>query len=410
MLRALFIVVALDLFLGGGGRLLEIGPLTLRMALFGLALAATVFWLVGRRGSPPRLDDAERLALLIVAAFLLTHAGAAAIGWMRGFPPADIATEVKPLAFIAIAPFFALCLKTPEDAALAARLIRIAGPTLAVAYLTIWGALAVGAVDFGWLYPLMNDTGEFFFRGERFFFFKGFLYLGISLVFLLAEPRFFALPLAVLVAAALVLSLTRGFMLATTFAVMALLVLRDRRALIAIIPLVLAAWMLVLFWLPTMDTTYTEQRDLSNSVRQGDWGYFLDQVDLHTVLVGNGFGGEFNGRLLIESTFIWILWKAGLPGLLFWLAPFALASRWFLVAIRSPRYRMAAAAWWCAVLLVYIQTSTNPFLNNPIGMSIVLMAVFALRALATHGAFESRSKLPVPLTPLPTSNVGTLRA
>ena len=41
-----------------------------------------------------------------------------------------------------------------------------------------------------------------------------------------------------------------------------------------------------------------------------------------------------------------------------------------------------AAAWWCSVLLVYVQTSTNPFLNNPIGMSIVLMAVFALRALA----------------------------
>jgi hypothetical protein len=38
-----------------------------------------------------------------------------------------------------------------------------------------------------------------------------------------------------------------------------------------------------------------------------------------------------------------------------------------------------------------VQTSTNPFLNNPIGMSIVLMAMLSLRVLALDtppAAFE----------------------
>jgi hypothetical protein len=401
MLRVLFAVVSLDLFLGGGGRLLEFGPFTLRMALFGLALAVSVVVLVARPGGLAAMDAPERIALGLVAAFVATHAGPIAIGAFSGHDPVDIATDIKPLVFVAIAPFFAICLKTPADVRDAARLAMLAGLILAAAYLAIWAGLTTRLLDFGVVYPLLNDTGEFFFRGESFFFYKGFLYLGVSLVFLLAERRPIALALALLVTVALVLTLTRGFLVSTSIAVMVLLGLRDRRVLVAALPMILVAAFIVLVWLPTMDEGYLAQRETSNAIRQGDWSFFLDNATPATLLVGQGFGAEFNGRQLFENTMLWLVWKAGLPGLAFWLAPFVLATWWFAVAFRSPEHGLGAAAWWCCVLLVYVQTMTNPFLNNPIGMSIVLMAVFSLRALAVHAVLsESPARARPPGRPL----------
>jgi hypothetical protein len=382
MLRALFVIVALDLFLGGGGRLVEIGPLTLRMVLFGIAMAVTAVFLVGRPTGWAAVDGQERLALGVVVAFLLTHAGAVVIGVLAGYPTADIATDIKPLIYVLIAPFFALCLKTPGDVRLAARLLRIAGLVLALAYLVVWTGLTLRLLDFARIYPLFNDTGEFFFRGDTFFFYKGFLYLGVGIVFLLAHRSPASLPLAVLVTVALVLTLTRGFVLSTSIAVLALLAIRDRRILVASMPVIVAVGLVVLAYLPSLDQQYLEQREMSNAIRGGDWAFFVDNASFGAMLIGEGFGAPFNERLLFENTFLWSLWKAGIPSLLFWLSPFAMATRWFLTAVRSPEHCMLAAAWWCSVLLVYVQTSTNPFLNNPIGMSIVLMAMLSLRVLA----------------------------
>jgi hypothetical protein len=404
MLRVLFVVVAFDLFLGGGGRLLDVGPVSLRMLLFAIALAVAAVHLVGRRGGWAAIDGQERLALGIVVAFLVTHAGAVAIGWLDGNDPVDIGTDVKPLLYVLIAPFFALCLKTPDDVRLAARLLRIAGPVLAVAYLAIWSALTLRVLDFAVVYPMLNDTGEFFFRGESFFFYKGFLYLGVGIVFLLAHRARGSLALAALVTVALVLTLTRGFALSTSIAVLALLTVRDRRILVAAIPVVAGVAFAVLAFLPAFDEVYLEQRQLSNTIRTGDWAFFVDNARPGMLLIGEGFGAVFNERLLFENTFLWVLWKAGAPALLFWLAPFAMATWWFGAAVRSPEHALLAAAWWCSVLLVYVQTSTNPFLSNPIGMSIVLMALLSLRVLALDATAAAPVPSTVPAAPRPSGD------
>jgi hypothetical protein len=399
LLRILFIVVALDLFLGGGGRLIEFGPLSLRMVLFAVALVTLVVFLVGRPGGWRSIDGQERFAIAAVAAFFATHAGAVAIGWLSDHPLEDIVVDIKPLLFVLMAPFFALCLKTTADVAMTERLLRIAGPVLAILYLAIWGGLAAGALDFAVIYPLLNDTGEFFFRGESFFFYKGFLFLGVGIVFLLAQRGAASLLLAMLVAVALLLTLTRGFVLSTAIAVLAFLMFRDRRMLVAAMPLVAASVFIVLVYLPGMDHLYLEQRELSNTTRGDDWNHFLANANIGTLLVGQGFGAVFNQRLLFENSYLWLLWKGGLPVLAFWLTPFALATYWLMAAARSPRYHVAAAAWWCALLLVYVQTATNPFLNNPIGLSVVLLSVLSLRVLARAAAVEAQAQAQAAASP-----------
>jgi hypothetical protein len=105
-------------------------------------------------------------------------------------------------------------------------------------------------------------------------------------------------------------------------------------------------------------------------------------------LIGDGFGSYINDRLNIENTYLWVLWKTGILGLIFWLMPFVL-STFYYQQIRFGRhdYELASALYY-SLVLVYIQTATNPFLNNPIGLSFVLIALFSLRTLAKTAALS----------------------
>ena len=66
----------------------------------------------------------------------------------------------------------------------------------ALLYLMIVGGMATNILPYGYTYDLLNSTGEFYFRGSRgivkyCFFYKGFLYMCIGLIFLLHEKKNF---------------------------------------------------------------------------------------------------------------------------------------------------------------------------------------------------------------------------
>lgn len=382
-MNGLFTVVALELFLGGGGRLTELGPVTVRMILFALCLCCAVFVAVYR----PRRNDGVALALALVATYLMVHLPAVIIGVVSGALPGDIATEMQQSLYWLAAPFFAAALASQHMVARAAVLIRLSGVLMAGAYLLTLAGLVLGLVDFVWLYATLNATGEFFFRGESFFFYKGFLYLGIAMVFLLALKSPLSSVMLLVVALALVLTLTRGFVLSASFAIILMLAAlkRWRAVSLAVIAIAVAA-LLVLVYLPSVDDSYLDQRDLSNATRRDDFAFILDNLKASTLLFGSGFGSLINGRVAIENTFLWALWRLGIAGLAFWLLPLALSLHYFIkVPARNQQHRLACAFFFGTVL-VYVQTLTNPYLNNPIGLSFVLIALFSLRTISRVSA------------------------
>src|SRR5688572_23647813 len=103
MVRVVYFLLTLEVILGGGGRLMEIGPVTLRMVLFAVALVLTVMT-VAARGT---LVDAKATMLLLIS-FLLVQSGGVVIGLSRGNPPEAVWTDVQPLLFWLVAPFVAL--------------------------------------------------------------------------------------------------------------------------------------------------------------------------------------------------------------------------------------------------------------------------------------------------------------
>ncbi|MES3023179.1 MAG: O-antigen ligase family protein [Pseudomonadota bacterium] len=393
MLRLLFIVVALELFLGGGGRLWDLGPVSLRMLLFTGTLGLMLFPQFWRR-----VGDDAGLAYGMVALFLVVHLPAVFVGLARGVEPGVVFGEIQPMLYWLMAPFFAQVLSGQDNVVLTAKLVRGAGLLLAVAYLVALVAILTGYVDFLAAYRTLNDTGEFFFRGgQGLFVYKGFLYLCIALVFFVAIPgRLKPLTIA-LIGAALLLTLTRGFILSTGAALLMLLWATGRKKLLAafVIGGALAALALALASLSQGSILVRTDTGVSNAIRFKDINFMLANVDKLTLFTGHGFGSYISGdRLNIENSYLWIWWKTGIPGLLFWLAPLLvciLAFKRIPAASRSFPY---ACAYFFSVVLIYMQTATNPYLQNPIGLSFLIMATFSLRTLARREAGTATEPAP----------------
>jgi hypothetical protein len=247
---------------------------------------------------------------------------------------------------------------------------------------------------------VLSESGEFSSRGSGFFFYKGFLYLGIATIFMIAiRPKWWRTGV-IIVVAALVATLTRGFVLSTSVAVLLMLGLQGRKVTLGLgmVGVVVAAFV-VWVYLPSLDDTLLRSRATSSLQRVDDMMFIVDQLRVRTVLLGEGFGSLINGRILIENTFLWALWKLGVAGLLFWLTPLLLCSYFF---INIPNFRRdgLACAFYFGVILLYVQTATNPYLNNPIGLSYMLIATFSLRTLArVRHVADDGHETKLPLTP-----------
>lgn len=378
-METLFTIASFELFVGGGGRLTPIGPFSLRMIFFGLCILSWGFVSVLRR----QPQDGQKLALVLVAAYFLAHFPAMLIGMAKGFEFASILTEAQQSLYWLTAPFFAMVLNKPDMTYKAAKLIQLAGVTLSLAYIAVISGLFLNILSFENIYFSFSESNEFFFRGTSFFFYKGFLYLGIALVFFLSLQEKYWKAKMLLVCSALILTLTRGFVLSASVAIIFLLLAQRRwRPLLVTLIGVVIAFFLVWNYLPGMDELTSGRNDRSTSQRDEDLNYILENISPTTILFGEGFGSLINDRSSIENTFLWALWKLGLGGFLFWLTPLAICFYFYSKVQRNGEHWRLACGYFFGVCLVYVQTATNPYLNNPIGLSFVIIAIFSLRTLS----------------------------
>ena len=111
MIETLFTITLAELFMGGGGRLLQIGPFTLRMLLFGVCLLVFAVAFAFRL----RRMDGQRLAFGLVLIYLIVHVFGLVVGALQGADASDMAAEFQQSLYWLAAPFFALVLQSPDD-------------------------------------------------------------------------------------------------------------------------------------------------------------------------------------------------------------------------------------------------------------------------------------------------------
>ena len=108
----------------------------------------------------------------------------------------------------------------------------------------------------------------------------------------------------------------------------------------------------------------------------------MENFKLNSLLFGEGMGTLINDRINIENTFLWAFWRLGVVGVIFWMSPLIICFKYFLRIKRcNPQFNLACA-YLFSTILIYVQTLSNPYLNNAIGLSFVLVAIFSLRTLS----------------------------
>jgi O-antigen ligase len=82
----------------------------------------------------------------------------------------------------------------------------------------------------------------------------------------------------------------------------------------------------------------------------------------------------------MEISFLEIFHKQGLLGVFFWITIFVCICYSFYKADLNGN-RKLALPFLLSTIFIYLQTMTNPYLNNPIGMSVVIISLIVLKRL-----------------------------
>ncbi len=392
--KILFLVLVAELALGGGGRLTAFGPISLRMILFSLALLTTVFYLVKGKRIP-----SDYVGLLVF--FAIVSAIGLIVGISSGAERTFWWQDIKPLLYFLILPFFAVAITDKAYIECTSSLLKISGIVQAVAFVIVLLLIHLHIIPFLSLYKVFISTEEFFFRGELTFTYKGFLFLCISFLFLHFTDSKHKILLMGLILVAILLTVTRGFWLAllgtysiyyftrnssfsklksVLFALFALAVVFGGKAFVGKTS-------------ETIDRVQLQNSDIQNSAPKatllGDRTYSDDgrfqqinevakSVTFTSALIGHGFGNGVTSRPIhMEISYLEIFHKQGLMGLALWAYLFWLLFKKYRAAPESG----VREAFFFSSLFIFIQSLTNQYINNPIGLSMILLSFVCLDVL-----------------------------
>lgn len=375
LLKILFIVTLLELFVAGGGRVFEIGGATLRIFLFFLnVLLVSVLYIY--RASIPKY-----VIVLSVAAFLvlLFYTG---LGLINGGRLSFISEDVKPLSYFFSILFFSYYIDRKERVDLVVSLIKKSSLFLALAYIAIQMGFFLGRIDFIWFYNYANtqvSPSDFIFRGTQgLFFYKGFIYMVVGLIFWIhsAPSRWKGLAILILMAA-MILTGTRGFILMFGFLYALFygipLVLR-----LNIKILILAALLIVgsIYFFANFEIG---DKELSDSIRIQQLIQVAERINPLSFFIGHGFGvGVPIREVHMEIGYLEIFHKQGIFGLGLWGLFFLFLYNTYA---RAKNFKNIRKAFFLSICFVLLLSLTNPIFNNPIGISLFMLAFASLHLL-----------------------------
>jgi hypothetical protein len=387
MINGLYILLVWELVIGGGGRIFPIEPITLRIAIFFFSL---LVWFVAI--AQGRHKSGQALALSIVYAFFIAHLPALLTDAMSLQLELQQSAQIQGLLFVLSAPFIAMAISSMNVVERNARIFVFGGLLSALGFIVLTLCLYFGIINFSAFYQWSSHSQEIFFRSEGNFFAKSLFFIGIALIFTVTlRPRFWIL-LSALLAACILVSLTRGLVAAAFIAIIYSLIQKRSYGAVYFIAILMLCGSI--FYIREIQDFFigSEDRASSLQLRLDDFESFLSRKSVWAILMGDGFGSSLNGRQAIESTYVWALWRFGILGLLFWISPFFIANYFYRKVRRGSKNRNLATAYFSGMVFLALATATNPWINTSIGTLYSLIAIFSLRQLAFNSK-EAESRI-----------------
>ena len=385
----LVLLMITELCLGGGGRFTALGYVSLRMVLFAIALMVTAHSFITKKATlPPE-------TIKLTFGFGVMVCLGIIIGRMNNSNLTHLVEDVKPLSYFLMLPFFYLTVEK-ESIPVIEKVIRISALFMGLVFLILVALINAGLIPFHSFYQATLASEELFYRGELTFFYKGFLFFGVGAIYYFftgtSTRRYWIISLLVL---AIVVSATRGllFSLALTSATYFFFLKSYSKALVR-----LAVAGLILIWGSTLITAgsrWVDAKQTGTSYQKASPNVFGDRnysdngriaqikevtqrLSISSALVGHGFGNGIPSRPVhMEISYLEILHKQGLVGLVFWGLFAAAILKQYREAVPSP----SANAFLFSALFIFIESLTNQYINNPIGLSMLLLSWVGLNKL-----------------------------
>lgn len=422
ILLTLFFV---ELFVGGGGRLIDFGLLSIRQVLFILLVLTFMFRIIRERAYLDkqintfiRFNPLTILIYLLLGSFLF----ASITGLINDHSLSDIVTDFLRVSFIGA--YFPLAYYISDERFSKERIITLMKySALAVSFFTIIVSIlgkTIFSADFHGYWSFMNYimNDDLFFRPSRSVFYKSHFFVLMALIISLNAvlvKKYSKIDVwnVIFCSISVLWSETRGFLLAFMIAVITIILL-DARILTAPIKKFTDKFkaifqskqfvkkmiisMLVVLSVPLLYNYMTLERfenvseesesqskgkkekmdevdDISVNSRIDDIYSSIDILkDPVYLILGAGYGQEIGERVTgIEMSFLDILVEQGLIGLAVWLSLCLLAYYNYHVVYQLKRnispLEVSLLAAFMGMLLL---TNINPFINNPIGIVFFL--------------------------------------
>lgn len=389
--RGLFYVLAVELIAGGGGHLIDLGTVSIRMVLFAAAMVVTVvYFLYGRR-------IPKDYMILTLGLPVILGVGAV-IGYMNGSTLGNILEDIKPQLYILLLPFLAFSITNTAVVTKLGNIFRTCALAMAILYIILLILINTGVIPFLDFWNVATSTEEFFFRGEIAFFYKGFIYLCVGLIFLI-EGRAKKWQVAI-VLLAIVLTVTRGFWVALllTYGSYRLAFAERNVRQIAIGALLVTSSILIAVYGNTLISSVSKTIDQTraSSIRGDAKPYLLgdrthsdnertrqlkqvaERVTPVSAIVGHGLGQGVPIRPVhMEISYLEIFHKQGIVGLTCWLLIFLTGVRRGIAV----RHNRASIPFLISFVFVFVLSMFNQFVNNPIGLFIIMVSIVSFDRL-----------------------------
>lgn len=430
--KVLLTIFFIEIFVGGGGRLVDFGVLSIRQVLFLLLILTLGFRIIKEKAYLDKeVNTFIRLNPVTIGVYVLIgwFFISAVIGYRNGHALSVIVTDLFRVSFVAI--YFPLAYYISEKRFSKKKIISLLKySALVVAIFTIVVSLLGKTIFSGNFVPfynfmntIMND--DLFFRPSNSVFYKSHFFVLIGLILSLNSvltKNYSKIDIAnILFCSISVLwSETRGFLLAFIVSILVIILLDMKiktdpvkgfkqklqlllhskqflkKAVILVLVIISVPFSyqhMTLQRFEQAESTYFPEQSNLEDIKQPE----VDDVSVNTrlefivdsknillsnpmnLIIGTGYGTEIAGRTSgIEMSFLDILVEQGFIGLGSWLFLCILVIyNYYLAYQRGAKLTTFEISLISAFIGMLLLTNINPFINNPIGISffIVLLII-----------------------------------
>ncbi|NVN94893.1 MAG: O-antigen ligase family protein [Bacteroidetes bacterium] len=377
-----------EIMLGGGGRLIESGFFSFRIYLFFVLLLITlpvfIKYLIKNQVSKIIIYSFIGYTLVIIIGFIIAK--------ICHNENSLIFIDIKPLSFFYSIMFIYLFIQDKNQIEIIKKIIKFSSLVMAIGYFICFLLLNTG---FNWFnynsfYNFLLPFGEFFFRGSVAFFYKGFFYMCIGLIFWVFDEKKYSKYIATFIFLAIFLTYTRGFLLAFCLAFLIHYILSNssnfKKIILAILATVIAIFIFSVLlsssfeYLETrasykIDKKSLDTKDISNQERIKQIQDVFSEVSYLSIIQGHGYGKGVKSRNIhMEISYLEIFHKQGIIGMAMWISFFILIFKLYLQSLKM-KIQKETNPFFVSILFTFIVSLTNPFLNNPLGLSILIITL-----------------------------------